>query len=703
MRKIKLILIFSFFITFQVFPNKIKKAYDAFFIYDYFKAKKLAYSSLSKKQHLSSFLLASIYYRNDNPFHQLDSAYKYIELSNSVNWSESDIKFFKLKKQDTSLVSFLREKIHLQLFKQAFFSGNPFTVKETEAFLLNYPKIIFKQQIIFKRDSIVFYEALKEKSSVKMNLLQLEYPESFYKKQMQEQEEFFRYKEFVLDENPNKIERFIHQFPKSKYVANAQDDLFEIAMMTKNKGLLHRYIMLFPKHSSVEAAWKMLYSIEISNYSDNALSNFILKYPDFPYKISIERELALSKQNIFIIKQNEKFGCINELGDTIIPFIYDAIEPFKQGIALVEKDNFFGYLKLTGEAITNFEFDDAENFNEDRAVVNKKGHVYVIDRLGNTISSNYDVISDYNEGLAIVKKNNFYGAINKSGKIEIPIQYQRMGEFVNGMCFAQKNEVYGYIDKNGYTLVPFIFDWAENFKNGFARVKKDNRYGVINQDGQYVLLPYFDRIDEEENGIFMVFKNSLYGFFDNSGCSLSQINNTLIDGAEKKEYTDGNWMKIVSDEEQNLMNKNGKLLSEKSAFDEIYLPKNGLFRFMQEDKYGFLSLKNKITIKPIYDEAIDFNDSICIARKKNTQYIINTKGEILFQVKTTSLEKIAKDLFVYLSENNEKIYCNKSGNMLFSCKRENPTLLLNRFLIWDDTEQTCIYDLQLNKVIFGNL
>jgi hypothetical protein len=226
---------------------------------------------------------------------------------------------------------------------------------------------------------------------------------------MQEQEEFFRYKEFVLDENPNKIERFIHQFPKSKYVANAQDDLFEIAMMTKNKGLLHRYIMLFPKHSTIEAAWKMLYALEIVNYSDNALSNFILKYPDFPYKKSIVLELALSKQHVFIVKQNDKFGCITDLGDTIIPFIYDGIETFKQGIALVEKDNFFGYLKLTGEAITNFEFDDAENFNEDRAVVNKKGHVYVIDRLGNTISSNYDVISDYNEGLAIVKKNNLYG------------------------------------------------------------------------------------------------------------------------------------------------------------------------------------------------------------------------------------------------------------------------------------------------------
>jgi hypothetical protein len=703
MRKTNAILFFFCFLTFNLFSSKIKKAYDAFLIYDYFKAKKLAYTTFSKKPVLSSYLLAVIYSRNDNPFHQLDSAYKFIEISAVKKWNTNDVKFFKEMKLDTSLVSSLREKIHLQLFKQQFNSGTTYTANDAEKFLLNYPTTIFKQQVIFKRDSVVFHEALKEKSSLKMAQLQLEYPESFYKQQIKEQEEFFRYKEFVSEENPNKIERFIHQFPKSKYVANAQDDLFEIAMMNKNKALLHRYILLFPAHSSVEAAWKMLYTLEIVNYSDNALSNFIAKYPDFPYKKSIERELTLSKQTIFIVKQNEKFGCINELGDTIIPCIYDGLEPFKQGLALAEKDNFFGFIKLSGEALTNFDFDDAESFNEDRAIVNKKGNVYVIDRSGNAISSSFDAISDYNEGIAIVKKNNLFGAINKSGKIEIPVQYQRMGEYVNGICFAQKNDFCGFIDKNGYTLIPFVYEWAENFKNGIARVKKDNRYGVINQNGHYVIPPIYDRIEEEENGVFMVFKNNSYGYFDYSGCQLSQLNNTIIEGADKKEYTDGYWMKVHDGEEQNLMNKNGKLISEKSGYEEIYLPKNGLLRFLQDDKYGFINLKNKITIKPIYDEAIDFNDSVCVARKKNTQYIINTKGEILFQVKTTLLEKITKDLFVYLSENNENIYCNKSGNMLFSCKRENPTLLLNRFLIWDDTEQTCIYDLQLNKVIFGNL
>ena len=703
MRKTNFILLFLLTAIFHVYPAKIKKAYEAFFIYDYFKAKKLAYSAFSKKQKLSSFLLASIYYRNDNPFHQLDSAYKFIEISSAGNWSESDLNFLKKNKIDTSHVRSLREKIHFEIYRNTFLNGTNYSEKEAEDFLLKYRNILFVKNVLFKRDSIVFHESIKQKSSSKMIELQLLYPESFYKKQMQEQEEFFRYKEFVLEENPNKIERFIHQFPKSKYVANAQDDLFEIAMMNKNKGLLHRYIMLFPKHSSVEAAWKMLYALEIINYSDNALSNFILKYPDFPYKKSIERELALSKQTIFIIKQNEKFGCINELGDTIIPFIYDGIELFKQGIALAEKDNFFGYLKLTGESVTNFEFDDAESFNEDRAVVNKKGNLYVIDRLGNTISSFYDGISDFNEGLAIVKKNNLYGAINKSGKLEIPIQYQRMGEFINGLCYAQKNELYGYVDKNGYTLIPFIFDWAENFKNGFARVKKDNRYGVINQNGQYIIPPQFDRIEEEINGVFMVYKNNQYGYFDGSGCYLSQINNTLIDGAEKKEYTDGSWMKIVIDEEQNLMNKNGKLFSDKTAFDEIYLPKNGLFRFMQDDKYGFLNLKNKTIIKPIYDDASDFEDSVCIVRKKNNYLLLNTKSEILFQVKTNQLERIAPDVFMYLNDNNEKIYCTKTGAILFSTKKENPQIIHNRFLVFGEDEQSCIYDLELNKAVFGAL
>jgi len=703
MKKSIYIILFFLFIFNSVFSNKIEKAYKAYLIYDFFKAKKLATSSFKKNKDLSSLLLASIFYRNDNPFSNIDSAYKYIEIATHSNLSSNSVLFLKKFQFDTTYLKQLKEKIHNQLFKQFFLSGISFSDKDAEKFLCNYPEILYKQQVLFKRDSVVFHEAIKEKSSLKMQVILNTYPESFFKKQIIEQIDFFRYKEFVSDENPKKIERFIFEFPNSKYITNAEDDLFEIAMMSKNKTLLHRYILLFSENSNIEEAWKLLYSLEITNYSENALENFILKYPDFPYKKSIEKELELSKQIILIAKENEKYGCVNELGDTIIPFIYDGIEQFKQGIALVEKDNFFGFIKLTGDALTPLHFDDAESFNEDRAIVNKNGNSYAVDRSGNTISSSFDALSDFNYGLSIVKKNNLYGAINKNGKIEIPLQFQMMGEFSEGICYAQKNEKFGYIDKNGYTLIPFVFDWAENFKNGFARVKKNNLYGLINLNGEYIIQPIFERIEEEINGVFMVIKNNQYGFIDASGCYLSQLNNKLIDGADKKNYTNGNWMKLFDGVKINLMNKNGKFISEKNGFDDISLPECGLFRFLQDKKYGFLNSKGKIVIKPGYDETTFFDDSVCIARKKNTFAIINTKGDVLFSVKTPEMKRVSKDIFIYQNENNEFNYCTRTGNVFLTCKLDNPKFYLNRFLIWDDDLQTKIFDLNTNKLIFGQL
>ena len=702
--KKSLFIILLFLLTLNsIFSNKIEKAYKAYLIYDFFKAKKLATYSFKKNKELSSFLLASIFYRNDNPFFNIDSAYKYIQIATHSNWSVSSVSCLKKFQFDTSSVEQLKKKIHNQLFKQFFLSGISFSDKDAEKFLLDYPQILLKQEVLFKRDSVVFHEAIKEKSSLKMHNILNMYPESFFRKQIIEQVDFFRYKEFVSDENPNKIERFIFEFPKSKYISNAEDDLFEIAMMSKNKSLLHRYILLFPENSNVEEAWKLLYSLEITNYSENALENFILKYPDFPYKKSIEKELELSKQIILTVKNNEKYGCINEIGDTLIPFIYDGIEQFKQGIALVEKDNQFGFIKLTGDALTPLHFDDAESFNEDRAIVNKYGNSYVIDRSGNTISSSFDALSDFNSGLSIVKKNNLYGAINKNGKIEIPLQFQMMGEFSEGFCYAQKNDKFGYIDKNGYTLIPFVFDWAENFKNGFARIKKNNLYGLINLSGEYIIQPIFDRVEEEINGVFMVIINNQYGFIDASGCYLSQLNNKLIEGADKNKYTNGSWMKLYDGVKINLMNKNGKLISDKNGFDDISLPECGLFRFVQDKKYGFLNNKGKLIIKPSYDETTLFDDSVCIARKKNTFSIINTKGDVLFSTKTSQMKRVSKDIFFYQNENNEYVYCNRTGSVLLTCKVDDPMIYLNRFLIWNDDFQTKIFDLKTNKLIFGQL
>ena len=62
----------------QLIPGRIERGYDALRIYNYFKAKSIFEKSLKKDASAAASGLATIYFRKDNPFHSLDSAYRYI-------------------------------------------------------------------------------------------------------------------------------------------------------------------------------------------------------------------------------------------------------------------------------------------------------------------------------------------------------------------------------------------------------------------------------------------------------------------------------------------------------------------------------------------------------------------------------------------------------------------------------------------------
>ena len=85
MSKSKLVLIFCSVFVFQVsFASRIDNAFDALKQFDYFKAKKLFYASMKQHKAAACYGLAIIYLRNDNPFHQLDSAYSNILRADSL-------------------------------------------------------------------------------------------------------------------------------------------------------------------------------------------------------------------------------------------------------------------------------------------------------------------------------------------------------------------------------------------------------------------------------------------------------------------------------------------------------------------------------------------------------------------------------------------------------------------------------------------
>ncbi len=685
--------------TFICSASKIENAYKALSIYDYFKAKKTAYSCINKNTSQAAFVLANIYYRTDNPFHNYDSAYKYIELANSnFNPIKDLVLLKKYSFQDSSMLA-LRNAVHSASYNKYIVSKKELSISDIETFINYYQNSLYLQKCFFKRDSIAFYNYVKEKKSSGMEQFLLSYPESSLINDAKEQLDYFTFREYAANDNISSIEKFIISFPKSNNLIAAQDLLFAISLKQKNTALLYKYIKQFPNNSHVESSWKDLFSLEVNTYSNEALNDFITKYPDFPYKQSIEKEIEISNVLLLLVKTNNTFGYINETGDTIVPFIYEGLEEFSDGLAVAERNGKFGYINKLGEPIISFDLEDAESFKNGRSIIKRGNLYYVINRTGTVISNAYEGISDFNEGLAIVKNNLLYGAIDKNGKEEIALQYQSMGEFSDGLSTAQKNNTFGYVDSKGLPTIPFMFQWAEKFSNGRARVKYNNKYGVIDKKGDFIIRPLYDRIDEEINGVYVIYKNNFYGFADSSGCLLSELNNIQLSNNTSKDYTDGNLLRLSLEDEQKLINKNGKAVSEEE-YEEMYLPKNGLIKIFTEDKYGFINTKNKSIIKPIYDDASDFEDSVSIAEKKDLKLLINTKSEVLFSIKTNELEKIGNNCFTYLNEKNERVISNKKGITILVTTKDTPELFKDRFLIWEGTNKTEIYDMKAGKFIF---
>ena len=140
--------------------NKITKGYEALQEFNYFEAKKLFTKSLKKYPSPASFGLATIYYRKDNPFHSLDSAYKYIGIAKKNMATlklKTKVKLEEYKYSDEAIL-----ELDQQISK-AFFTicSNERTVSCFNDFIRNHPYSLLLSKAINKRDSIDFYETKK--------------------------------------------------------------------------------------------------------------------------------------------------------------------------------------------------------------------------------------------------------------------------------------------------------------------------------------------------------------------------------------------------------------------------------------------------------------------------------------------------------------------------------------------------------------
>lgn len=128
------------------------------------------------------------------------------------------------------------------------------------------------------------------------------------------------------------------------------------------------------------------------------------------------------------VKQDGKWGYINCQGEIIIPFSYEKANSFHEGIAAVKQNGKWGCINQFDTMVIPFQYDDITVFVNNWIEVKQGEKVGIIDyKEKKIIPCIYDYISICEKnGIYIVKKDGFYGGMNKGGEEVIPCIYNEM-------------------------------------------------------------------------------------------------------------------------------------------------------------------------------------------------------------------------------------------------------------------------------------
>lgn len=234
-------------------------------------------------------------------------------------------------------------------------------------------------------------------------------------------------------------------------------------------------------------------------------------------KIAIEPkfdDIQCSEDELIPIEINEKWGFVNQSGEIILePQFY--LSPtgyskyFSEGLAVVCMNRKCGYIDSSGNYVIEPKFDYAENFSDGLAIVQIGAYDFLgyrlrfpktvfINKQGEILfdKENFTIEHKFTDGLAKVSVNGKFGFIDKSGKFVINPQDKNIGSFQQGLAtISDKSGVLqlGYVNKNGQVVIPQQFKQAGEFSEGLANVMFENgKYGYIDKTGKTVIEPQFD-------------------------------------------------------------------------------------------------------------------------------------------------------------------------------------------------------------------
>ena len=616
----------------------IEKAFKALQEFNYFEAKVLFLKAEKKQPSAANYGLALIYFRTDNPFHNLDSAYACITRSDSAYASMSEKSKEKLSKYQFGYLELatLRADISRTFFANAL--KQP-TEEGMDLFQQKHPWAQERFTAIHLRDSMALKKASDSATSAAFSTFLKKYPESEFAARAKGEFNRLQYREQTAAGTITSFLTFEKTFKDNPYVSDAQDQVYRLATAQNSTESFAQFIKNYPSNRNVDQAWRRLYQLYMYDYSAARLEKFQQDYPAYPFKDELLRDKELANSVIVPYKDDVRFGWMGLDGKPVIPAQYESVGFFKEGLAWAEKNGKYGYVNKLNEVVIDFQFTDAIDFEKGRAVIAKGDLSGIIDRSGTLIFPiEFKDIGQFSEDLIYAQKDSLYGYFDVYGYQRIQPQFTEAFSFSGGKARVKSGDLEAFIDPYGSFIVPPVYEEIDFFTDSLLVFLEGDYYGLMNLKGQVVVPATYDLITPLDHERSLFVKDDKVGYLSPKGIEIiPAVYSTFTNLQEEATFT-GNYAKVLKGDKYGFIDKSGKVMV---PFQYRILGKPGtMIAFEKSGKWGYIDLSNKVLLPPAYEAAETFKDGLGIVRMLTLYGAISAKGTPVIPLQFTEIKRL---------------------------------------------------------------
>ncbi|MBZ0189603.1 MAG: WG repeat-containing protein, partial [Candidatus Obscuribacterales bacterium] len=385
-------------------------------------------------------------------------------------------------------------------------------------------------------------------------------------------------------------------------------------------------------------------------------------YIDKEGSLKIGAEFKLAKpfsEGLAAVKVGEDWGFIDKEGKIRIEPKYASVRPFNQGLAIV-------YVRKGSEDFPESEKDNLKSVLADPNTPNLKKALLAIagarkagfiDREGKfVIAPDYLSAQEFNDGLALVRRDGKFVYIDKTGKPILTFDCSAANSFSQGLASVQIDKKWGFIDTTGKLVIKPRFEECDDFHSSLAAAREENKFGFIDKKGKWVIEPQFDTVWEGFlDGIAVAGKDM--SPIENSFAEITKFGGGFIISRKKgKDESFDETTTALSpgyfaypDLKFALIKKDGTALS-KFEYEQIANLADGLRAAKIDGKFGYIDNAGNMVIKPQFKWANNFSENVALIREGKTKSKALERAETLLKHAVPSLinnpELIKKDIEV---------------------------------------------------------